>query len=102
MASADLQAILRDVLSGARDPIVAADDILAGGELMLGGVGADMGEIAANEGLRFQALMGRLMWVTLRGGGAPELPQPDGLAAYRDFFLAAIAAEGGPADPSDR
>lgn len=54
-----------------------------------------------DEGLRFQALMGRLSWATLRAGGATELPYLDGLAAYRDFFLASIASEGGFAAAAD-
>lgn len=91
MTETGAQQIVRLVLSGDLDPIVAAEQLLASGGFMVGtaGFSVDIGGVTPDEALRFQAFMGRLMWEMV-AGGALGLPKPATLEEYRDFFARAM------------
>ncbi|HET9513975.1 MAG TPA: hypothetical protein VFO95_08595 [Gemmatimonadales bacterium] len=86
MSGRDSDTILREVISGTLDPIAAADELVAAGELPIGGLGVDLGMVEPEQALRLQALMGRLFWRMLNDAGAVGLPEPDGIEGYREFL----------------
>ncbi len=93
MTDRDLDQVLRQVLDGDVDPIAAADELRVQGHVMIGWVGADLGEARPEQTLRYQALMGRLLWLFLTEGGALTLSEPAGLEGYRDFFVTSVVED---------
>jgi len=97
---ADPRQILDRVPSGDLDPIAAADQLRAGGQFMTGGVGLDTAMASPEETLRFQTMMGRLMWLFLVEAAGTDLPEPTSHEEYRDLLSRSITAEDESDSPS--
>jgi hypothetical protein len=85
--------LLRMVLSGELDPLVAAERVVATGPFFFGqiGIGVELAQASPSEALRFQAFMGRLTWSLFGGAGLTGLTEPATLEEYREFFVRSMA-----------
>jgi hypothetical protein len=93
MMANDPMELLEQVQDGVLDPIAAADELFRMKMPLLGffPTGGKSADPAGT--LRIQALMGRLLWHSLKQAGGVDLPTPDGLEGYRDFLQASMRSD---------
>lgn len=77
--------LVRQVLSGALDPLAAAERLHTANRGDEFGFGLDLQAAGPEGAARLEVMMGRLLWLTLRGAGV-DFPEPRSQDDYRSLL----------------